>query len=65
MGNVALKDMLKTLRESSDKAYVEFKKFDNAIKALQGACDHIWHYKGHGHNDSLYECEVCGKEKTI
>jgi len=25
-------------------------------------CDHIWQYKGHGHNDDHYKCMKCDLE---
>jgi hypothetical protein len=34
-----------------------------ALAALDPEHEHNWQYKGHGHNDALYECSTCGKEE--
>lgn len=32
----------------------------NERRARQAACNHNWRFVAHGHNDSLYECTLCG-----
>ena len=30
---------------------------------MRNVCEHQWLYTGHSHNDSCYECKVCGEIK--
>ena len=57
--------MKNTIKKLLDKQKVAEKTVNNlreAILGLQEVCEHDWHYEGHGHNDSLYVCNICGKE---
>jgi hypothetical protein len=33
------------------------------ITEMRKTCQHAWGYVGHGHNDDMYECSLCGETK--
>lgn len=40
-------------------------KEEQVLLILQGKCPHNqgWQYSGHGHNDTAYQCVLCGEIK--
>jgi hypothetical protein len=54
-----IKELLKKQR-AAEKVVTNYKE---AVEALQEVCEHDWQYEGHGHNDSLYICNICNKEE--
>ena len=56
------KKQIDEIKEKREKAREEVQKYDKAIDALQDICDHKMKFEGHGHNFSLYRCEICGLE---
>ena len=58
-----MKSTLKELKNKLHSAKEVVAKYTAAIEALQEVCEHDYHYQGHGHNDSLYVCSICGKEE--
>jgi len=51
-----IKEKLKALNEEIE-VWVNFKKL------AQTTCPHDWKYIGHGHNEDLYECNICDSSK--
>jgi hypothetical protein len=43
----------------------ETQKHQAALDALRELCPHDWKYEGHGHNDDLYICNICGVDKWV
>ncbi len=33
------------------------------IEVYKATCAHDWWYKGHGHNDDMYKCNICNEIK--
>jgi hypothetical protein len=58
-----MKNNIKQLLEKQQSAQKTANNYREAIEALQKVCEHSWNYQGHGHNDSLYICNICNKEE--
>ena len=58
-----MKNKFKELLEKQKSAQKTANNYKKAIEALQEVCEHDWSHQGHGHNDDLYLCSICGKEE--
>jgi hypothetical protein len=54
-----VKEAIKAVIEKIDHHNRELKKHEDALKALQLICEHVWQYDGHGHNDDHFTCSKC------
>ena len=57
------KDLIKEMQEKHKSALKDAANYMDVILAIQKVCKHDWDYQGHGHNDELYLCSICGKEE--
>lgn len=57
-----MKNTIKDLLNKQKAAQKLVNNYKEAIAGLQEVCEHDWRYEGHGHNDSLYICNICKKE---
>ena len=63
MDNKLIKQSVEALEKSKLIAQDEVRRLDRAIDSIRDLCPHETHPTGHGHNYTVYECSICGREE--
>jgi len=60
--NEVIKESIKALEKDMVTAQNKVRKLERALDAIRLLCPHDEHPTGHGHNYTVYECSICGRE---
>ncbi len=61
--SIVTREQISKLKGKLHDARQKVVEYEDAIDSLRKICTHRMNYEGHGHNYSVYKCDICGHEE--